>query len=858
MALNLFSKFILWLKKILRVHPKGEYERATARVTPQPEEKLIRVVLVQEKPSATSSEEEKPAEAALPEKKTTALAALPETRALEVTSEIVPQEQSGEEILTKGPSQRSDVSLPTKGIGKQPEEEFPLGEVKNGQKIVEGEEEDTAKLRKPYKKKAPTEERKGESIKPPTNGKETSRSKQRKTIDLGDTQRRGRRLTGALKTSVTDENIEEEIVDKEPEEKEFATSVESPFVEIDLDNANVCLILPKQQYKGNAVDEIPQKLSYSLDLNGTQQEVPVKIAAGGDGLMFLEEKRILLEEPLVRFQVTFPDVIQRREYSYNHHDKRLYAFVAIGNNRGRMYYLYDKDGNISSVPKRHAWILLDEDFVLQNDPDVIEEKCIWGRYWPFRINLTEIGALVIKNRISSEEKSFDLQSTFHVEGEQVVKDDFEKESPLFTGKTIRIIAPHENKRGWNVWILHKAVSAQIVSEDWTGNKPLTLSCPKDLPFDCGEFQIDICQKGTRTPDETIFFRLMPYIELNYPKELIIPDSNLGHITTTIDVRLGGDDEWLLEHRKDGEVKVKLKQKNYYEIELSPQEDTYRFSLAKASRSELVVNFQVTIPRMKWKTSNQRAWDCRLQQIERKDLKPGETILIMIQTNDIDYKHALLALLKTNDRKLQEGRFVRKGIEYILELNQFYDTIIQNKEDLRLEVEVRKITDNQILNKFDILNIASAFIRCKQISCSFKSRDMQEIISHFEEFHIDDLIEPITYEELRKYIISLPTSIYECSYCGFYVRGDDPLNPTSAIIEHIKRDCKEVDRSRGPVKIDFTPVFRIDEIRQHVLPDLPDIRKCKLCGIHFRNYSEKAKAEHFFEKHANEIYEYCGR
>jgi hypothetical protein len=192
------------------------------------------------------------------------------------------------------------------------------------------------------------------------------------------------------------------------------------------------------------------------------------------------------------------------------------------------------------------------------------------------------------------------------------------------------------------------------------------------------------------------------------------------------------------------------------------------------------------------------------------------------------------------------------------LNQFFDTILQNKEELRLEVEVRKITDNQILNKFDILNIASALIRCKLISCSFKSRDMQEIISHFEEFHIDDLIEPITYEELRKYLISLPKNIYECSYCNFYVREDDPLNPTSSIYEHIERRCPKVDRRGGSSKIAFRVVSSIDEIRQHVIPDLPHIHKCKLCGIHFRNYSEKAKAEHFFEKHANEIYEYCGR
>ena len=692
MTFSLFKRLILWLKKIFHIHPEAEYKRGTVEVTPQPKEKPLKCAPPEEKTRDVSQDEKKLVDVPLPEKKTTEVTPLPEQRLAGTPSEKEPQEPSGEEILTTEPSQGSDV-FPAKEIETEPQTKYPPKEAKT-------EEKDTPKPRRPYKKKPPTEETKGEPKKLPTTERNPSTPKQRKIIYLGDTPRRKRRLTGAQREPQSDEDIDNETTDKTAEEKKLTTRIESPFVEIDLDDAKVHLILPQQQLKDNMENKTPKELSYSLDLNGKQQEVPVKIR-GRDGSVFTEEKIISLEEPLLKFQVAFPDEIQGRVYNYNHNDKGLYAFVAIGSNRGRMYYLYDKEGKIIDLPKRDVWILLDEDFELQTEPDVIEERWIWGKYQPFRIDLGEIDALVVKNRISGEEKRFSLRSTFRVEGEQLIEDDFKKECPLFTGKTLKIIAPFENQGGWKVWIQNK-VAGYKNKENWTGREPLLiLNCPEDLPCDCGEFQVDICQQDTRVPDETLFFRFIPCIKLNYHKELIIPQ-NSGHTPYTISVKLDSDDEWEFKNKESGKIKVNPKGNNFYEIELPPEEDTFRFTLAKTSRPESIVNFQMTAPRLKWKTSKQMTWSGISQKIERNDLKAGESFYLLIQTNDFDNKYDLLALLEANRQKLQEGKFIRKGLEYSLELNQFFDTIKHNKDELTIRVEIHKMKEEQLVGSVDSL------------------------------------------------------------------------------------------------------------------------------------------------------------
>lgn len=729
------------------------------------------------------------------------------------------------------------------------------GDAKAKGEVVQKEERDTLKLRKPYKKKVPTEEKKRELIKLSRTKVKVPSLKQRKAIYLSPTQRRRRGLIGVQQESVNKENIEAKMINRESKEKEFSTMVESPFIEINLDNIEVCLILPKQQFEVHHVAKTLHQVSYILNLNDKQQKIPVGVTINGSGLMFVEEKRILLEEPLAKFKVAFPDEIHGREYSYNHIDKGLYVFVAAGNNRGRMFYLYGEDGNINFLCKRVVWVLIHEEFMLQTirgPGDIADERWIWNKYKPFRIDLSEANTLVIKNKISSREKKFDLQSTFHIEGEQLIEDDFKKECPLFTGKTLKMIAPYENQSGWNVWIQNKEMGYKI-KKNWIGREPLTLGFPDELPCEFGEFQVDICQQNTRVPDDTLFFRLLPILELNYPKELIIPDPKSGDFSSTISIRLNSNDVWKLEHKED--IKSELTKDNFYKAELPPEESVFRFSMVNTAKPESICNFQITLPRLKWKTSKQKVWGSKTLKIGRNDLKSGESFSLKIQTNDFNNKYNLLAILQTNDQKLQEERLIQKGVEYSLELNQFYDTIKQNKDKLNLKVRIQNEEYDHLVGEVYILEFTSPIIYCKSISCDYKTHCREEMLSHFEKCHLCDLVEHLSYEEIREYDESLPHKIYNCAYCSFYICENDPRNPTSVICWHIENKCPKVDREKGLPKISFRVVDNIDEIRQNVFPSLSHIYKCKLCGIHFKDYDNKTKVEHFFSKHENRICEY---
>lgn len=716
MSLDLLGRLVSWLKKILHICPRPKCEKYTLADI-QAEIKPVELTQPSEIPSIKAARvQEKPAELLLLEGKATEIAPLDEKRVsiilskeepvvaiqsqekqLQVSSETfekgtmsdVLQEQSREKILTTQRSQGSDASL--KEIKAEPQIKYPIEDAKTEETIIKKEDTDSPKQQKPYIKKPSTEGKLPRKL--TTSEKRPFSPKQREPIDLGATQRRRRGSIKVQGKSQSDENFEKETNDKTLDEKEFAATVEAPFVEIDLDSANVYLVLPQQQFATNMLDKTPQQLCYNLEINGGQQKVLATITER-HGYAVAKEKRILLKEPLVKFQVAFPMEMLGREYNCNHKSKDFYVFVAIGNNRGRMYYLYDEDGNIKPLPKRNIWILLDENSELLTEPDVIEEKWIWEGYKPFRVNLSKIDTLVIKNKVLEEEKSLFLQSTFHVEGDRLVEDDFKKEFPLFMDKALKVMAPCENPSGWNVWIQNKFAGFRA-KENWTGSNPLTLSCPEDLPCDCGEFQVDICQPNTRIPDETLFFRWMPCIELDYPKELIIPNSKLGHTPSTISVRLDSNNEWELKHEEGQELKPR--QHGFYQIELPPDDDTLRFSIAKTNVPKSTVNFQITVPRVKWKTSKQSIWGSKFQKVERNDLKPGELFCFLVKTNDFDNKYDLLAILGTNGHKLQEGKFIRKGIEYSLELNQFFDTVTHHKEDeLTLRVEIRRIGDPRLL------------------------------------------------------------------------------------------------------------------------------------------------------------------
>jgi len=654
-----------------------------------------------------------------------------------------------------------------------------------------------------------------------------------------------------------------ETVDKKSSElskqKEKAKRIQSPFVEINLDEAKVFLILPEQQLKiDNMILGNPQQLNYKLQLNGEKQIISVKTRENKKGILIVEGNKIELDKPLKKFQISFPDILQDRTYSYTHNDENFYAFISIGYNRGRMYYLYDKDGISNPLPKRNVWALLNEDFDLQTElgaGDIIDEEWLWERWRIFRIDLSGKDSMIIKNKVSNENSCFPLKTSFCISGEQMIKDDFRKEYPLFAGELIQIKAPYENPDGWIICIRHKQGGDRIVAENWTGAKTLDLKLPDNLPYDFGEFQVDIFDaEHDERPVETLCFRYIPSLQIEYPEKLIIPDNSNGHAPEIVNIFLGSDFYVWEIYTTEKIVPIE----NGYQVELPPETDVFFCSITKKDKPETQISIRKTIPRLKWRISNQEIWNDKPLEIRRDELAKYTNETIEISTNDFDTEYDFLSILERDGQKLQEAKFTQRGTIFILQLDQFYDTINQNKDRLTLEVEIRSMEEYRLLHQVKIFDFAPPLLKCR--SCNVESFEENAIMSHIEEYHLSDFIEPLTLEEMREYDSSLPHKIYKCNWCPKYVREDDPKNPTSSIDSHISKDCHGVDRTEGSPKISFRVIDDLDEIRKHVLPNLPYYSKCKICRLneskkHFKNQNKKEYLGHLIEKHKDLLYFY---
>jgi hypothetical protein len=683
-----------------------------------------------------------------------------------------------------------------------PEETTPSTEEHNDEAPTnEGERE-----QEPEEKKPPPE---------PTN-----------EIDLGKRKisNRSKQPTGSAKVDTNKLKVQAE--------KDSLVRIQSPYIELDLDKAKVFLVIPEQQFETNAETNIPKELHYKLEINGNIEDIPAKVSS--INIATVEEKRIELTQPLNKLKITYPNELQGRVYSYQHRYEILYPFIAIGNNRGRMYYLYDKDGNMNPLPKKSVWILLKESFEVPN-VDIIEERWIWERYQPLNINLKNNEELIIRNRqTGEEEKKIPCEPSFFIECDALIEDDFKDISPLITGKWIKIVAPRENPSGWSVEVQNK----QVGPKSWTGEKPLELKLPDDLPCECGEFQVNIFDKEDGNPVETLFFRYVPSLQLKFPRDLIVTDPNKGHKEETIEILFGEDfQDWELKH----EETIKYKNiENGYKIELPPQQDVIHFSLMKKGKSETETRVKITIPRLKWRTSKSESWFDRPIQIKRNELISGDNFYLVVCTNDFSKRYEFLGILETDGQKMQEAKFHRNGMVYNLLLNQFFDTIKKTKAALSFVLMLNSL-------KIELLNI-SCLLKCKL--CNSRVEGKEDIEFHTLK-HLPDLIKQPNYEEVSDYYPDLPKKIYKCSYCNFYVKGDDPLkSPTSAMSEHFSNECPKADKE---LPLSFIVINDLDEIRKYVIPNLPHFTKCTLCEFIFKHQDEKVQLKHLLEEHQYELY-----
>lgn len=480
----------------------------------------------------------------------------------------------------------------------------------------------------------------------------------------------------------------------------FTEKIMSPLIELDLNERTVFIVFPEQNINLKSFSR--DKLKYDLTLNGRKKEVEAEIGYK-ENWIIVKEERIKLEEPLHSYKVSYPKELKNKNYSYIHHDDSIYVFIPAGRNLNRMFALYNLNGNINPLPQKEIWVLLSENLNLDIEPDIVEDIWIWEKYKLMFINLKNVEKLIIRDKNTNDEKVLLCKDTFSISGEEVIYDDFGEQFPIFTGNSIEIKAPVENEKGWNVWIQNRHGDYKLVSNNWSGKELLKLKLPSELPCECGEFQLDICEQNGNSV-ETLFFRYIPSLQLNYPKELIIPVPDKGHKTETI--------ELILPKHDDSEIKliessVEIKTTTQgFKIDLPPEEDTLHFSISIKDKPETKTNLKITVPRLKWKTSKQINWIDKPLHVKRDELIPGEDLYLCINPNSIN-KYDILAILESNDQKLQESKFVRKKEFYNLLLNQFYDTIKENKGRIILIIKI--IREKDISNSIPVINFPEILI-----------------------------------------------------------------------------------------------------------------------------------------------------
>jgi len=474
-----------------------------------------------------------------------------------------------------------------------------------------------------------------------------------------------------------------------------AARIESPFVDIDIDSKMVSIVLPEQKIKADILQNALPEQNYVLRIENEYQDISAR-AMVKEEYVILKEKKIEVKKPIKHLEVIFPREF-KRTYKYEHKYRGFYIFIARGNDQGKLLYCIDR------LPKRLIWVLLTEEYEIleYNAIRVIDESCIWGKYKPFLVDLRQVDTLTIKNKETQEEIKFPCEPSFIVTGDYLIEDDFKLECPLFREGNLKIKAPYENQTGWNVWIQNRMAGSKLISNTWTGGEPLTLDCPKDLPCDFGEFQIDLCELGGESV-ETLFFRWIPYIEIDYPKQLIIPDCKIGHTEALVVVVLDKSKKWKLKDETGQEIK--LKENDHYELGVPPQRERCYFSIS-AEQEELILNLGVTIPRLKWKLSNQEKWHDRTLNIKKTDLLSEELLDLLVCTNDFnnEYKFTSTLEIESGAQKLQTEKFNRKGMLYAINLNKIYDTIRHYNNNLLLKIEGSNEKGGKQLYSFEALH-----------------------------------------------------------------------------------------------------------------------------------------------------------
>lgn len=488
--------------------------------------------------------------------------------------------------------------------------------------------------------------------------------------------------------------------DKQTKVQKDFTNIKNPYIELNFTNDCLNLVIPEQIIK---IDTPLKFISYEIEINGEAEVYNAELKEINYDFAKIEKFEILIKEPLQEFSIRYPEELEKYNLTkeYSHKTLGIFLFNMGKRNRARMEYLLDPQGKLVSIPKRNRLILHSDNFELTQITSIVEGIKIWDNYTAEYINLKEKDFLIIKNIEDGQEVRYPCEIDFYLTGNKLNMEDSRRRPPLFTGSSIEINSPTFNLSGWEILIKNRRTRLKQIDDNWTGEDPIILNCPDELGVECGVFELKIRTKEGSTL-KTLKFRYMPKLKIYRTKTLITPKIT-GHDTEIIQVVLGENfEDWDLKHPPEVGHMVN-ENEDGFNLVLDGSVDSVTFSLMKSGQSETEIPLKITVPRLKWRLRNQRKMTGKMYKVEReKPIISGKELILIVNTNDINNDYIINAILKAGDDSINFpgiNPYKKKGTIYLFKLNDFFNILRTNIEELILYLEIK-----DLYHKIDIPNI----------------------------------------------------------------------------------------------------------------------------------------------------------
>jgi hypothetical protein len=311
------------------------------------------------------------------------------------------------------------------------------------------------------------------------------------------------------------------------------------------------------------------------------------------------------------------------------------------------------------------------------------------------------------------------------------------------------------------------------------------------------------------------FVYVPGLALHAPSDLIWPGRE-GHGPLTI--RVEHDPGTVIEVQPQGLEVTEDGRLTTVEV---PPGEAYRQVVLLLRQSGRALSFPIALPirRCWWRLVGKgtEVWSDRSLRLEATDCNPTSSLSL-----DVSLPRCLFASAEV----WVEGGAVRsyrihKDLVHVPLREMGSDLHFGGQQSTSLALKIR-------LPGMEGLELAHivASARCRRCGTGFDTKDA--LRDHLPD-HVDECVTEVTdYREYAKQDTSLPSAIYCCALCDYWVPAtNQSFNPTTAMSVH----HKEAHRPEDPFRI--KPVRKADDARRilkqrHAIPHL---YTCTVRGVH---------------------------